>query len=92
MELDEIVITRAIFENFAKNFIEYATDVDVAIAGGGPAGMVAAKYLAKNNIKTVLFERKLSIGGGMWGGGVMFPIIVVQEEAKRIRKCLRRFW
>ncbi|PKL59790.1 MAG: ribose 1,5-bisphosphate isomerase, partial [Methanomicrobiales archaeon HGW-Methanomicrobiales-4] len=26
--------------------------------------------------------KKLSIGGGMWGGGMMFPRIVVQNEAK----------
>ncbi|RUM87641.1 MAG: ribose 1,5-bisphosphate isomerase, partial [Thermodesulfatator sp.] len=29
-------------------------------------------------------ERKLSIGGGMWGGGMMFNEIVVQEEGARI--------
>ncbi|MHA1379680.1 MAG: sulfide-dependent adenosine diphosphate thiazole synthase [Candidatus Helarchaeota archaeon] len=83
MKLDEVIITKAIVENFAKEFVEY-TEVDVAIAGAGPAGMVAAKSLAEKGVKTVIFERKLSIGGGMWGGGVMFPIIVVQEEGKKI--------
>ena len=29
-----------------------------------------------------MFERKLSIGGGMWGGGMMFNEIVIQEAAK----------
>ncbi|MFX0141613.1 MAG: sulfide-dependent adenosine diphosphate thiazole synthase [Candidatus Hodarchaeota archaeon] len=83
MNLDEVTITKAIIENFSKMFIEY-TDVDVAIAGAGPAGMVAAKELAENNVKTVVFERKLSVGGGMWGGGAMFPVIVVQKEGKQI--------
>ncbi len=83
MKLDEVVITKAIIENFTKLFVEY-TDVDVAIAGAGPAGMVAAKELAENNVKTVIFERKLSVGGGMWGGGAMFPLIVVQKEGKEI--------
>jgi thiamine thiazole synthase len=32
----------------------------------------------------VIFERKLSVGGGMWGGGMTFPVIVVQEESKFI--------
>ena len=32
----------------------------------------------------LLFEKKLSMGGGMWGGGMMFNKIVVQEESKRI--------
>ena len=31
-----------------------------------------------------LFDRKLSPGGGMWGGAMMFNDIVVQEEAMPI--------
>jgi thiamine thiazole synthase len=46
--------------------------------------MVCGYYLAKAGKRVVLFERKLSIGGGMWGGGIMFNEIVVQEAAKRI--------
>lgn len=83
MELDELVITRAIVEEYSKTFLDY-TDVDVALVGGGPANLVAAKYLADAGVKTVIYEKKLSIGGGMWGGGMMFPRIVVQEDAKHI--------
>ncbi|GAI59687.1 unnamed protein product, partial [marine sediment metagenome] len=57
---------------------------DVAVGGAGPAGMTAAYYLAKEGIKTVIFERSLRPGGGMPGGGMMFNTIVVQEEAKEI--------
>ena len=83
MELDDIKISRAIIESFMKDFIDY-TDIDVAIGGGGPSGLVAGYYLAKAGLKVALFERKLSLGGGMWGGGMMFNKIVVQEESKRI--------
>ncbi len=83
MELDEIVITRAIVDEFSKVFLDY-TDVDVALVGGGPANLVAARYLADAGMKTVLFEKNLAVGGGMWGGGMMFPRIVVQEEACHI--------
>ncbi len=83
MELDDIKISRAIIESFMEDFIDY-TDIDVAIGGGGPSGLVAGYYLAKAGLKVALFERKLSIGGGMWGGGMMFNKIVVQEESKRI--------
>ena len=83
MKLDEQVITRAIIERFSKKLLEHLA-VDVAVVGGGPAGLVAAYYLARGNYKVALFERKLSIGGGMWGGGMMFNEIVVQEEGKRI--------
>ncbi|AKB24588.1 Thiazole biosynthetic enzyme Thi4 [Methanosarcina sp. MTP4] len=83
MELDEVIITRAIVEEYSKTFLEY-TDIDVALVGGGPANLVAAKYLAEAGVKVALYEQKLSLGGGMWAGGMMFPRIVVQEEATRI--------
>lgn len=83
MELNEITITRAIVDRFSKKLIAY-TDIDTAIVGAGPSGMVAAYYLAKAGRKVAIFERKLSIGGGMWGGGMMFNEIVIQKEGKDI--------
>ena len=83
MMLDEIKISKAIIETYKDKLIS-ALDADVAIVGGGPAGMICGYYLAKSNKKVVLFERKLSIGGGMWGGGIMFNEIVVQTKAKAI--------
>ena len=81
MQIDEIIISKAITESFMKDFLE-AMEVDVAIAGAGPAGMTAAYYLAKEGMKTVVFERQLRLGGGMPGGGMMFNRIVVQELGK----------
>lgn len=83
MELDEIKISKAIIESYSRKLVK-ALDVDVAIVGGGPAGLVCGYYLAKAGKQVVLFERKLSIGGGMWGGGIMFNEIVVQEQGKKI--------
>jgi thiamine thiazole synthase len=81
--LDETIISKAIIKTYSDELIEHLHS-DVIIAGAGPAGLVASKHLAEAGVKTVLFERKLSIGGGMLGGGMMFNKIVVQEEAKRI--------
>ena len=81
--MDEVTISRAITETFLKEFLE-AMDVDVAIAGAGPSGLIAAYYLAKGGAKTAVFERQLRIGGGMPGGGMMFNRIVFQEEGKRM--------
>ncbi len=81
--IDDIAVTRIIFERFSKEFLD-ALEVDVAIAGAGPAGLTAATYLAKAGKKVVLFERKLSVGGGVWGGGMTFPVIVVQKQSKFI--------
>ncbi len=83
MQLDEIKISKAIIESYNSKLIE-ALDVDVAIVGAGPAGMACGYYLANAGKKVVLFERKLSVGGGMWGGGIMFNEIVVQDKAKGI--------
>ena len=81
--LDEVVISKAIAEEFLSEFCNFLK-VDVAIVGGGPAGMTAGYYLAKAGKKVALYERKLSVGGGMWGGGMMFNKIVVQDEGKVI--------
>ncbi|MBN2398480.1 MAG: thiazole biosynthesis protein [Deltaproteobacteria bacterium] len=83
MQLNEVVITKAIVERFSEKFLAY-TEIDTAIVGAGPAGLVAAYFLAQAGRKVAIFERKLSIGGGMWGGGMMFNEIVVQEEGKEI--------
>ncbi len=81
--MDEVVISRAIIESYTKDFAE-ALDVDVAIAGAGPAGLVTAYYLARQHVKVAVFERQLRVGGGMPGGGMMFSRIVLQEEGKEI--------
>jgi len=81
--MDEVIISRAIVESYMKDFME-AMEVDVAVAGAGPAGLVTAYSLAKEGVKVAVFERQLRIGGGMSGGGMMFNRIVVQEEGKRI--------
>jgi thiazole biosynthesis enzyme len=83
MALDEVLITRAIIERFTEKLLANV-DLEVAVVGGGVSGLVSAWRLARQGHKVAIFERKLSIGGGMWGGGMMFNEIVVQEEAKPV--------
>ncbi|MDI6793234.1 MAG: sulfide-dependent adenosine diphosphate thiazole synthase [bacterium] len=83
MKLDDITISKAIIESWSKDLVD-SLEVDVAIAGGGPAGLTAAYYLAQQGMQVALFERKLSIGGGMWGGGMMYNKCVFQEESLKI--------
>jgi thiamine thiazole synthase len=83
MQLEDAVVSRAIITRYTEELLQ-ALDSDVAIVGGGPAGLTAAYYLAGGGLRVVLFESKLCVGGGMWGGGMMFNQIVVQDEARPI--------
>jgi thiazole biosynthesis enzyme len=83
MKLKDETITKAIVERYTKKFVDNLNQ-DVIIAGAGPAGLTTAYYLAKKGFKVSVFERKLSVGGGMWGGGMMFNEIVVGDDGKKI--------
>jgi len=77
--LDEASITKAIIERSSKELANIAKGVDVIIVGAGPAGLTAAHYLAKGDIKVTVFERKISMGGGIAGGGSLFHKVVVEN-------------
>lgn len=81
--LDEITISNAIIDEATKDLLKNL-NIEVAIAGSGPSGLIAGYYLAKYKHKVAIFERRLHTGGGVWGGGMVFPKIVVQEQAKKI--------
>lgn len=83
MSLNERVVSEAILDRWTEKF-KNCLDLDVAVVGGGPSGLMASWKLAERGLKVALFERKLSLGGGMWGGGMTYNFIVVQAEARRI--------
>ena len=76
----ETLISRGIIQSYFGK-LEKSLELDAAVVGGGPSGILAAYYLAKEGHRVALLDRKLSPGGGMWGGAMMFNDIVVQEEA-----------
>ena len=51
MKLDDITVSKAIIEGFMQDFLDY-TDMDVAIGGGGPAGLTAGYYLSKSRTES----------------------------------------
>jgi thiamine thiazole synthase len=83
MGLSEPLITQAIIERYTAKLLS-CLHLDAAVVGGGPAGLVAAHDLATAGVAVAVFERGLSMGGGMWGGGMMFNEIVVQECGRRV--------
>lgn len=83
MKIDEVTVTEAISSEYFRKFSS-SLNLDVALVGAGPSGMTAAWILAQKGFNVAIFERNLFIGGGMWGGGMTWNIIVVQEESKSI--------
>jgi thiamine thiazole synthase len=82
-EIEEEVITRAIIRKTMEDWINLA-ETDVVVVGAGPSGLTAARKLAKAGLKTVVFERRLSFGGGIGGGGMQFHKVVIESPADRI--------
>ncbi len=83
--IDETRVTRFIVRSFAEDFVA-DTHLDVAVVGAGPSGITATRLLAEAGYQVAVFERSLYVGGGMWGGGMLFPRIVIQEEAAHLIK------
>lgn len=73
-------ISLAIIERYFEKLRDHLA-LDVAVVGAGPCGMVAARDLAAAGKKVAVFERKLAPGGGIWGGGMLFNEVVVQEDS-----------
>ena len=80
MPLEDIEISRSIIKAYHEKLLD-SLELDVALVGGGPANMVAGYYLGKAGVKAAVYESKLAPGGGMWGGGMMFNEIALQEDA-----------
>lgn len=82
-DVSEKEITRAIAGMFNETMTEY-TDSDVIIIGAGPAGLTAARDLAKNKIRTLVIEQNNYIGGGYWVGGYMMNPVTVRAPAQKV--------
>jgi len=76
----EVLITRAIIDSYYEK-LRNALAVDVVLVGAGPSSLVGAYYMARAGLNVVLFERTLAPGGGIWGGGMLFNEVVVQDDA-----------
>ncbi len=79
----EAEISLAIIEEASKDWVDFGR-TDVIVVGAGPSGLAAAKYLAEKGLKTLILERRLSFGGGIGGGGMLFHKVVIEKEAKNI--------
>jgi thiamine thiazole synthase len=79
-DLRETEISRAILAAYCEK-LEERLESDVVVVGAGPSGMMAAMHLARAGARVTVMEKRLSPGGGVWGGGMAMNEAVVQEEA-----------
>lgn len=75
--MQETEISRTIIDRYTTEWTSHL-EVDVCVVGAGPAGLLTAKRTADAGLKTLLLEKRMSLGGGIWGGGMMFNKIVLQ--------------
>lgn len=80
----EIHITKTIVNEFLDDFLENILDSDIVIVGSGPCGVTTARYAAEMGHKTVMIERNIYGGGGMWQGGYLMPKNTVRAPAHKI--------
>jgi thiazole biosynthesis enzyme len=81
--IEDAEISKTILGTYHERLLDRVVS-DVLIVGAGPAGMMAAIYLAQKGLKVTLLERRLSPGGGIWGGGMGMNVAVVQKQAVAI--------
>jgi thiamine thiazole synthase len=79
-ELDETEISKTIIRTYNERLLD-RVESDVVIAGAGPSGLVAAYCLARKGARVTVLEKRLSPGGGVWGGGMGMSVAVIQDEA-----------
>jgi thiazole biosynthesis enzyme len=86
--VEEKSISKYIIKETMDDWLD-VVDQDVVIVGAGPSGMAAAYYLSKAGLRTTVFERRLSFGGGIGGGAMLFHKLVIEEPADEILKEIR---
>ena len=77
-KISDLEVSRLIMRDYF-DLLENSLESDVIIVGGGPSGLVAAYTLAEQGKKVTIMEKRISPGGGIWGGGKGFNRVVLES-------------
>ncbi|MDH7481602.1 MAG: sulfide-dependent adenosine diphosphate thiazole synthase [Armatimonadota bacterium] len=86
-KVSDLDVSRLIIQDYYE-VLRNSLESDVIIVGGGPSGLVAGYTLAEQNKKVVIMEKRLSPGGGIWGGGKGFNKVVLESSVGDILREL----
>ena len=81
--ISDLEVSRLIVRDYFE-MLEDSLESDVIIVGGGPSGLVAGYTLAEQGKKVVIMEKRLSPGGGIWGGGKGFNRVILERGVSDI--------
>ncbi len=84
-KVSEKDVSKAITVSFLKMF-EGIIESDVIIVGAGPAGLTAARELAKEGLNTLVIERNNYLGGGFWLGGFFMNKVTFRAPSQEYLK------
>jgi len=79
----ESQVSRAIAKEFFAWFEDYLIS-DVIIIGAGPSGLMAARDLARQGVKTLVVESNNYLGGGFWIGGYLMNTLTFRSPAEEL--------
>lgn len=82
-KISDAKVTRLITNEYFK-LLNDSIESDVIIVGGGPSGLVAGYTLAEQGKKVVIMEKRISPGGGIWGGGKGMNKVILEKNVQSI--------
>ncbi len=86
--LEDVDISKTILDAYHDTLLDRLAG-EVIVVGAGPSGLMAAIRLARGGLKVTVLEKRLSPGGGIWGGGMGMNVVAFQEDALPLLKELR---